>query len=273
MMFLAILTLEFSSVGLTSVINRKNELDAIVNIGEMGYKIDLLALKQGNINPAKVIKKMNDIARLTHYIPIVNVLTALSMKKTSYDLYYQVVEPCLIPMTEEEHEKFINAKSLEEKMKLMVNNSYTADDIIEKWNKKGYEVCIELNFNKLLPLSYTYNEVLELAKAYDIYVENFKTLFCESDGRNIAIIGLPENVQFSLISYADQRKNVKYDFKEYTEEEAKNQKYVVYPFTSEDLFREKIDSIIDEIRNKRVRAYSYIPVNAHQGVKKLERKK
>ena len=64
MMFLAFLTLEFSSVGLTSVINRKNELDAIVNIGEMGYKIDAQALNECKLNKEDILKILSEFDQI-----------------------------------------------------------------------------------------------------------------------------------------------------------------------------------------------------------------
>ena len=267
---------EIASIIGTMVIGRKAQVDAIIEIAKKGYKIDqkkFLEINDNEIKGFDVSKSKKTAGNILLFIPGVNLLWAgYGYFKLKKDLMESPeIKNALIPMTVNEKEQF--AKIKDKKEQLVFSMFIMCRDVGEE-EFVGYidgtlytqDNGLNLSPNQMLtPLAYSLDEVKKLNK-----VSNFSYKVGKFDGRNLAIIGIPDS-DYSLkkLHIINGMNMAIGNFKEMSEEEAQNKKFTVYQFTLDK--KENIDKAIDEIvQSRNVNRRSNDFNNAEENVIKFQ---
>ena len=270
MEILLFLLLELATISISNFINMKSGCDSIIDIGKRGYKIDADKLEE--IKEKREFEKLTsnpdfrDLIRcITAAIPFVNICYTLYNKKRVRDEFFDYIEPALIPMTEEDKEAFENADSNIKKMMLVTYQDKEVEKVKHTDNSSMYKIHSfdEIYFEKILPLSYTLDE---LENIQSIYTDETKSVVGRCDNRNIAFVGVPKDHELDLISFLYESPGYKYEYITKSKSEMKNERFLIYPYSSNSLLDEKIE----EIRNKR---YGYVNNTRCSYIKSVDKPK
>lgn len=242
-------------------------MDAILEILNNGYKIDAGTLDKYLDQIVLKEKQRNNLEKMLDFIPGVNLIFA----KIKYDKLKKsimndpIIKESLIPMTDIEKDKYSTLRSRGEKEVftdvLLKNN----DDNIEFFNYVDGKVLILdyesvwLDHERLLLLSYTKDEVERLNN-----VTNNEYILGKMDGISVAIIGIPSIECNSILNNgSDIRVRLAMDnylsvhtFKKMSDEESKDEHFVVYPFYLDDKIKDNLDKCIDNIIDTRAKEKS-----------------
>lgn len=253
--FLAI-AIELATIIGTIAIKINGTINSLLEISKNGYKIDKEALANFKMTQKKEQNENNKIPSLglvLMLIPGLNLLLAeisniIQEKNIMND---PQIKDNIIPMTEEEKEQY---KKMETRYQKLI---FTAVTVGKKDNEDFFgfvgkrPIMVEnevtaLNCDKLIPLSYTFDEVKKLN---EVTTNSYRV--GKIDGRNIAIIGIPNpDYKINKIKFNLENGNSTYVFNAYTDEEAKDKRFLVYPFTNEKIDElEKYIKKIKEFRN------------------------
>jgi len=232
-------------------------IDAFNEIGDKGLRIDKNKIsKDDNSSAGDIInlnfnlKGLNTFAKLSLLVPGVNLITAAVIKKKfkkgleeSKDF-----QKCLVPMTEIEKAGYDACGSKQEKMHFLLATAQLEKDQELIGYADGHAFVCDNNLTiireePLVHLAYTFDDVKRLNAATGNTYRIGKV-----NGSNVAVIGiLGDDYQIKKISFGEN--NQRLDFVPMSEEEAKDQKFVVYPVSKED--EEKTRDTIKEILNDR----------------------
>lgn len=234
-------------------------IDAFNEIGDKGLRIDKTKLGQDDKSSANEIinlnfslKGMNKLAKLSLLIPGINLITAAVVRKKFKKGLEEseAFQKCLVPMTECEKIGYDSCNSKQEKMHFMliIAQLEEGQELIACADGNAI-VCDNnltiINEEPLVQLAYTFDDVKRLNEA-----TGYTYRIGKVNGTNTAIIGIHgDDYQIKKITFGDGNK---YDFVPMSEEEAKNQKFIIYPSCKED--EEKTKPVITEILNDRKEA-------------------
>ena len=234
-------------------------IDSILEISKNGYKIDKSVLdeykkKQSEEKHGKNgIKKILEI--LLILVPGVNLVNAgikaEKMKKTV--MTDSKIKDAIVPMSDNEKEQY---KKMSTKMQKLIFTSFTVEKEEEEEffgfiGKRPIVVdhgLTSLYYEELLPLNYTLDEVKRLNET-----TNFSYRIGKIDDKNVAIIGIPNpNSPVSRIKFKSEDYKITHLYEKMTEEEAKDKTFTVYLFEKNEDTDEKIEKVIEEIRQSRI---------------------
>ena len=275
-MILGLGLIELASIYKTLKINNNSYVDMIIEISKRGYKLDYnkyLELNNGEdgIDTNISVKTTNRLTMLSMLIPGINMLYAHHKKKKIIDVFMknEIISKSLVKFTKEEEEKFKSLNTKDDQF------FYTMFLITKKYDEEVY-VPIEgqkiatiysidmgrqyLSYDSLMNLSYTLNDVKRINS-----VKNGKYKLGTVNGINIAIIGIDfddeldmkmmydsfDEIVFKRVSFIRDNFEEIYDFCEMTEEEAKDKRFVIYPYNKCDDYDKEVDKIIMERDNNR----------------------
>ena len=263
LILLGFLLLEMPSIRISVDIKEAIVTDSFLQFYKKGYKIkkeSLLKYKK-RIDESAISKYIYLINMVILFIPCINIIYTLIKDNINrlFILHDKDIIDGLEPMTEIEKEEFSKMKTRDEKM-VYLSFMYQKD------NKRIYEKddsIINIGCDRLLPLAYTYEEIQMLND-----VSGGLSIKGRIDGCNIAVVGVPDNKKkYKKIFFSKANKEA-LSFIEYSEEEAKNKTYIVYPFTveSEKLIQNEIDKIVENRLNReKTIPYSHIDTFEEKG--------
>lgn len=256
--FLGIIGELVTVVGASAIIFNAG-IDSILEISKNGYKIDKSVLdeykkKQSEEKHGKNgIKKILEI--LLILVPGVNLVNAgikaEKMKKTV--MTDPKIKDAIVPMSDNEKEQY---KKMSTKMQKLIFTSFTVEKEEEEEffgfiGKRPIVVdhgLTSLYYEELLPLNYTLDEVKRLNET-----TNFSYRIGKIDDKNVAIIGIPNpNSPVSRIKFKSEDYKITHPYEKMTEEEAKDKTFTVYLFEKNEDTDEKIEKVIEEIRQSRI---------------------
>lgn len=236
------------------------ELDIMNNLFKAGYKLD--ADKIDTTCFDEVANKWPYIVRrVVPFIPFINIIAEKSLTKqyTNLFLNHEVLKKSLLPINDKEKQIYEGIKNKEDKYNYVRAVSKLKDgmEILDYTNGHAHiwdHYLYSLDYDKLPPLSYTYDEVIELNK---IISGNYK--LCRIEGIATAVIGIPvtrteemKRVHFSdSVHFKDEDKNGSYDVEPL--EEPENKCFVIYPFRQCDELEDGIKQIKLERKQKEKR--------------------
>jgi hypothetical protein len=255
---------ELLSMGFTGVVNVINVLNVVIDIAEDGYVLNrdkVMEVKENNKwIKNKEDKVINKLKTISFFIPVVNILVAaldnIGLKDRIIKEYK--ANDVLVELSEKDIEYF---KSLKTKMQkiLYITAQYDKKDGQEVIGFMGNTPLVvvdhdlsRLNYEKLLPLDYTLNEV-KLLNNLTGYSYRAGTI----DDENVAVIGIPnpnstlKRVEYPNDNFITAHKYVKMDL-----EEAKDKTFTVYPFTYDGEIKRNLDVAVEEIKQKRLNNYN-----------------
>ena len=213
--------LEIFTLKITSMIEDFTMAEIVIELAKKNYKFskDVVTFK---------------VKTGYRIIPILNFVLA---KRFSKKLKSRVVDELvykdhLVEMTKDEIEK-------SKKMDAFELIMFTTMNLLKD------TTCIACD--RLTPLAYTEDEVKELN---EVTTNSYK--FGKLDGINVAFIGIPNDTEFSSnIRLVNESYIIPHTYLEYSEEDAKDKTFIVYPYTDNNLEKvhNKVTEIIDE-RNK-----------------------
>ena len=240
--------------------------DALIEIGNKGYKIDketvnkyqkeLEEEKNKNNDNNKGLKKAVNIVLLL--TPGVNLVKAtIDVNRIKKNIENLVVSDseyayAFIPMTDEEKEDYAK---IEGKLAKLAYVSFVTmkNEDQEFFGFAGSKILAvdhgleSLYYEPVLPFECTLEEVQKLNDA-----TTFSYRLGRVNGKNIAIIGVPNpNSSFKRLDMGTDEIQRGQDFIPMTEEEARNERFTVYPFTMRDETKEALDTVIENIKQTR----------------------
>ena len=266
-----VILIEIITMTLTGIIISNGIIDAILEIYNNGYKFKFKALEnhfdsngdskqlRDGIEKNKQSNIINILNNISLFIPGVNLINALvrnaKLKKEVMDI--PEVKETMTLMTDSEKKMysmltkkfeklnyacFLSEKKHEEEVLLSIE-----DGVFLTFDYGR----IKLKYDKLLPLSYSLDEVKKLNEVTNLYYKVGKL-----NERNVAIIGLPiPNFEFKRVMVADENNSV-FDFQELTSEEASKSRFIVYPYTVDKI--DEIEKVIEEIKQNREKTRNII---------------
>jgi len=247
------------TVPITRHIYTSNIIKSIINLGEMGYKLNENILNEQGEWPFDKNVNNGFLSKFTYFIPCINMLVAFGLRKNCMESIYLDAEfkNALTPMSQDEQKAFNNASSDLDKIKII-----TLDMVFNKIQKDIQTNmmairCLYVRKEKILPLSYTYSEVMKFSNL------SSNIVFGNSDGRNIALLFGDNSIDFDLISFKNENPSNRFSFEKYSEEESKDKKYLIYPCMN--IKDEEINIVLDEIRKERSynNSFNYAYINKH----------
>ena len=221
------------------------------NIFKKGYKFKFDKVTEEQFKDADtslhIPEKINTILFL---IPGINILF---MKFYAYAvankiLHTESIRDGFVELTDKEKEVYSKLDTLFEKINF-IDTSFESDidtEIIGYDKDEGLMIddphLYALGIDKLIPLAYTYDEVIKLNK---ITSNNLK--LCNVQGRNIAIIGIPDenNHEPKHVQFLAENDTKLYDTDEVINPEDKN--YLIYPYKE----YTELDEGIKQIKKER----------------------
>ena len=260
---------EYLSINYCKFVKAHSYIKILSRIAKKGYKISVEDLKKYENSKTSDSKRRLD--KIMKFIPVVNIIYShVTNKKMVNDtLNDEEFINNLMPLNKEEKKKSETIKNDFDMAILCTQDVSSKEDIkeISKFNKDDLKMVVKnspsidegtcnLICEPMPYLSYTYDEVMKLSSALPL----LKTKFGNADGRSVAIIGLIDT-NFKNVSFNQNIYKYKCEFIEYTEEEAMNHRYVVYPY----LFGMEQS---DELRN----AYEEIEYDRDQGMRLVRRR-
>ncbi|MBR2712358.1 MAG: hypothetical protein IKE73_01480 [Bacilli bacterium] len=247
---------EIYSIYKTKKIDDNSYDDAIIAISENGYKLDynkyLELNEEKNLSETDICDNKRNI--LTTIIPGLNILFALKRRKKIINSFMEneVISKSLVKLTKEEQELY---SSLDNKLSkycytmFNITKKYDEEEFIDFDNNIDPDIYSydfgrqEINGDVLLPISYTLDDIKEINDS-----SSGKYKIGNMNGVNVAIVGIDDDSKkFKRLSFKRDNYEEVYDFKEMDEEEAKDKRFVVYPFIEKDEY----DKVIDDIIKKR----------------------
>ena len=242
--------------------------DLLIKIGEKGYTVSGDSLNEVIKEHYDEMKKKNKVvSKVIAFVPVVNAFyTRSRMDKLEEAILNDPnLESTLLPLTEEEKEKFNSvdegdkratkykkasmildfskAKENDESYKVERGTVANLSDEEEKEQEKEKDNVTVLE-ERLLPLAYTLDEVKLLNDATE-----GNLILGTNEGSRIAIIGVPEDVEtIENVKLADSIQHDK-EFVPLTEEECKDSCFLVYPYNND--HKKEIEWAIERIRKDR----------------------
>lgn len=257
--FLSVLG-ELGTVVGSFVIQFNGVLDSFLEIPKNGYKIDKAILddyqkRQDEAEKEKKSASNFALGTLLLLIPGVNLvfsgIKVAKMKKAVMN--DPKIKEALVPMTEKEKEQY---SQLDGKLQKLLFSAYTLSKENEEEEFFGFignrPIVVDhgltsLHYDFLLPLAYSFDEVKKLNE-----VTNYSYRVGKVDGRNIAIIGIPNpDSHVSRVQFKAENYKMTHTYENMTEEEAKDKTFIVYPFIQNDEILEKFEKCIEEISKSR----------------------
>ncbi len=229
-----------SIIGVNNIITN-GAIKALNEISDKGLRIDKSKLKKEStieddiINLNFSVKNLSSLTKLSLLIPGINLITASVInKKFKKGLEEsEDFQKCLVPMSEYEKAGYKDCVTKEEKMRFFLMTAQLEEDQELLGFEGGQAFVHDSNLTvireePLIHMAYTFDDVKRLNAATGNTYRIGKV-----NGINTAIIGiLGDDYQIKKIALGENQKH--YEFVPMTEEEAKNQKFVVYPVTKED---------------------------------------
>lgn len=233
--------------------------DAILEISERGYKLDFykyLELNEGKEQIEINIGEISIMTLATSLIPGLNILFALNRRKKIINNFLkdESIKKSLIELTDEEKKIYSNldnklskfsytlfnmTKKYDEEVFLDFDNDINPDIYSYDFGKQKIEGDI------LLPLSYSFDDVKRINDSSSGLFKVGKI-----DDINVAIVGIDDNEKmFKRLTFKRDNYNEVYNFTEMNEEEAKDERFVIYPYKEKE-YEDVIDNILEERRNQ-----------------------
>lgn len=246
-MFLWIVIVELVTVLISILLKFYGVINSVLNIYDKGYKLSSDIDRILDECDAKNVRGLIEDVLL--FVPGVNLVSAcvanLIYKNNVFDNAKK--ENILIEMNDLEKRQYENLNNKFQKfvfVTLMSNsNGNTIIQIINNIPTVVELGLLSLDYDRLLPLSYTLEEVKKLNSITKL---NYKLGIV--DGINIAIIGLPNlDMVINRVQFKSEDYDNKYVFKEMTDDE--NKRFVIYPYCDD--FDVDLEKGIEEIRNMR----------------------
>lgn len=246
-MFLWIVIVELVTVLISILLKFYGVINSVLNIYDKGYKLSSDIDRILDECDAKNVRGLIEDVLL--FVPVVNLVSAgvsnLIYKNNVFDNAKK--ENILIEMNELEKRQYENLNNKFQKfvfVTLMTNsNGNTIIQIINNIPTIVELGLLSLDYDRLLPLSYTLEEVKKLNSITKL---NYKLGIV--DGINIAIIGLPGlDMEINRVQFKSENYENKYMFKEMADDE--NKRFVIYPYCDD--FDVELEKGIEEIRNMR----------------------
>lgn len=242
----------------TMLVSVKIKMDTYKNeykkLGDKGYKI----------NSEKVIQMIEDeknsrvhdfVDAFLFVLPGINIISSTVQRVIETKKFTEKIEKfdALLPMTDEEIEKYQRLDSVAKKATFVscydtVIKAYNDIHIYFESNIDLLDKHIaQLYYEKLPAISYTLEEIKKLSNSIESSYQIGK-----ADGLNTAIIGLP-NKQFDIdnILVIKNDKIEKYDYETIDEKDAKNERFIVYPFGMDYNESETLQKCYQDILNDR----------------------
>lgn len=257
MMILLGIIVELATVAGTLAIIVRSEIDAVIKIPENGYKIDKDTFEKWRKQRAETVKEITPFKKWKFLFflvfPGVNLINAtirgIQLKRSVMN--DPQIKEALIPMTQEEKDFYSRLEGRVQKV-MCATFSATKEEEEEFLGFVGKHPIIvdhglmSIYNEKLLPLAYTLDEVKRLNEA-----TTYSYRIGKVDGRNVAIIGIPNsNKAICRLESAKEDKGVKHTYEPMSEEEAQNNTFIVYSFSSDN--EEEVQKVIEEIRASRI---------------------
>ena len=250
---------EVLSMGFTGVVNVINALNAVVDMAEDGYVLNLDKVMEVKKNNKWISNKedkvVNKLKTISFFIPVVNILVAavdgLDLKKRVIKEYK--ANDVLDELSEKDVEYFKSLKTRRQKL-LYITAQYDKKDGQEVIGFMGNTPLVvvdhdlsRLNYDKLLPLDYTLNEV-KLLNNLTGYSYRVGTI----DNENVAVIGIP-NPKSTLkrVEYPNDNFITAHNYEKMDLDEAKDKTFTVYPFIYDGNIKRDLDVAVEEIRKTR----------------------
>lgn len=164
------------------------------------------------------------------------------------DLEDEDLKAIIQPMTEEEKKMYKSLKTKTQKIgyAAIVTEKKANEDLIGYVGNKAIIVqqnLVSIPNDQLVPLAYTLEEVKELNE-----VTGLSYKLGRMDGINTAIIGLPNSDKhFDSVKLKKDNFTKVHDYKLFSEEEAKDKTFIVYPYSKE----KEVLAFVEELRKKR----------------------
>ena len=233
--------------------------DSILEISNHGYKIDRRALDEYQKRHAEEksektngFKKALGLALL--FVPGVNLLRAgivsIKVKKAIMDV--PQIKEFLVPMTDSEKEQCAKTEGKIQKLIFLVvtgSKENEEEEFLGFFGKTPIVIdrgLTSLDYEKLMPLAYTLDEVKKLNEA-----TTYSYRIGKIDGRNVAIIGIPNpESPVSRIEFKSEDYKITHAYDEMTEEEAQDKTFIVYPYTIDSA--EGVQKAIEKIEQARI---------------------
>ena len=240
--------IELITVISSCLIKLNSHFDKLLSLSKQGYKIDYDTYEQYLHNAALKEDKNKILNTILLLIPGINLLNSLIIEYQVINEKDPLIEENKIPMSEKEIKEYNSLKNRYQRQ------FYNLFMYIEDTNEKdlvfeGTQPVIIDNYllklnEKLLPLSYSLNEVLKLNN-----LTNYSYRVGTVDNINTAIIGIPNSTyKLARVQYNYDDDFTTHDFKEMTLEEAKEKKFIVYLFDPSEELKNKVDEGIKEIQ-------------------------
>jgi len=253
MTILLTILIEILSVVGSSVIALKGATDALLQIPENGYKLDMETLQKYQQEYSQNNdKKKRNLAKILLLTPGVNLIfmTFNSYKFKRNVMTDETVRKTLIDMTDDEKEEYAKIDNYFEKVMFTLTSE--KDAIIRK-NSSGIQVGTAAIYHEALPEVYT---VEEIKKLNSVTKDTYRLGII--DGVPTAIIGIPgEDRPVKIIKFKDEDYKVSHKYVHISEWTARDKSFVVYPFFNhypEEL--EKCNREIIEAKNSENRKIS-----------------
>lgn len=251
MEILILLIIEIITISGSMVIKIKGIIDSVLEIANKGYKISNNKLNELLKEPkdSTFKKKLNKILL---FIPGLNLIaskiTSINSKKKIFNRAKE--KKLLIKMTEEELKQYNTLQNKSSKFVYVTTiSSLKEDEKVKVIDNKLAIVktkgLISLDYDRLLPLSYTLEEVKKLNNVTKM---NYK--LGKINGINVAIIGIPNpNILINKVQFKSENYKNKYAFNQLDYEENKDNRFIIYPYT--DKFDNDLENCIEKIRYNR----------------------
>lgn len=236
-------------------------INSVLEISKNGYRIDKSVLDE--VLQKEQMKEKKRKANLTNRVlgtillllPGVNLINAsIKGEKLKRSVMNDPkVKESIVPMTEKEKEQYVK---MENKLQKLTFTAFMA----EKENEEeflgfigGKPIIVDhgltsLDYKELIPLDYTLDEVKRLNEA-----TTYSYRIGQVDRENIAIIGIPNpDSPINRIQFKEENYKIIHTYKKMTEEEAKDKKFIVYPFTMNEDTQENVNKVIQDIKQSRI---------------------
>lgn len=248
------LTTEIASCIISYKIITGTMYDCLLEVAKKGYKIDAKELNKDVAEEKNATKedKFKDLREslnlLLFLIPGINIIHAhirsfITKNNILKDKYTKKI---MIPMTDDEKDGYSRMKTKQQKLMYMayiIENEEEEERLIGFIGDNAiiYQKGVTMVYNdKLTPLAYTLDEVEELND-----ITNGEYKLGTIDGVNTAIIGVNSGIQLqNKLKFRKDNFKKSYEFIPINEEDAKNEKFVIYPLSGD---IKKLDEKVDEI--------------------------
>ena len=246
-MIFAYLLATFITANISASIIVKSYINLLSEVTKKGYKLDMDKLASFEKEKEEKSKMKNNLASIINsvllFIPFVNIISSKirTNKKNKEAFNDPGFKEAMIPLTEEEKEVVKTLKNDYQRAMFCSSASTREEDDIELVGfkddtpimVKNVRPSIKNNTINLVKypmphMSYTYDEVVKLNNSIKGMCK-----FGNADGRNVAIIGLKDDKSFDKIIFNQNGSGLNSGFEEYSIDEAKKHRYVVYPYSYE----------------------------------------